>query len=110
MNQAKYLTAEHLLLAPPDVLKFIEIWQKETSRPVTQLLCLCDVLDLLMTFSTRKHKDWSDGRTFNNILINEESILGWDGEDKLYIFWYELVLVLKRLIVVESLKRARVAE
>lgn len=104
----KYLTPELKSIASPDVMIFVTAYQEVTNRPITQNLCLCDVLDLLRDFSPTFHHEMSDGRFFEHILINQRapSVFGYDGTDPLYSFWYEAVAIIKRIIVVDSMKRA----
>lgn len=108
---SKYLSSDLINIASPDVLQFVTAWQIVTSRPITYQLCLCDVLDLLRDFSPTFHHEWSTARPYENILILHEAptVVGFDGEHLLYNCWYEAVRMIKKLLVVDSMKRMEVA-
>lgn len=55
-------------------------------------------IELLADVSHNLHTEDSDGRFFNNILINDESVFGWDGIEPITIIWYEIVKNIKKLL------------
>lgn len=55
-------------------------------------------LDMIDSFSTNHKKDMSDGRFFNNIFLNSESSIAYDGENLRYILHYEVCDILKKCL------------
>lgn len=65
-------------------------------------LTLGIIIELLIDISPNLHKEDSDGRFFNNILMNEESVVGWDGKEIFDIVWFEDVYWIKQKIINEE--------
>jgi hypothetical protein len=74
----------------PYQLRFIELWREKKKYSTREYLSVGDILELLIATTHTLEKDGSDGRFFNNLLHNEESIIGWDGEDLTDILLYQL--------------------
>lgn len=55
-------------------------------------------IELLADISYNLHSDDSDGRFFDNILINHESVVGWDGQELINIIWFEICQNIKNLL------------
>lgn len=83
---------------PLPVYRFILLWKKRKHYSQTPTLTLGEVVELLIGTSYTFHKDFSDGRFFNNILIGQESVLAWDGDELIHTLYYELVQVIKKRI------------
>lgn len=54
------------------------------------------LVEILSVFSRNHTKDNSDGRFFDNLLLNEESSLGWMGSEPIDILSYETASVIKQ--------------
>lgn len=57
-------------------------------------------LELLKDVSYYLHQEESDGRFFNNIMMNHESVFGWDGDaaEPIATIWWDICDRLKDLL------------
>jgi hypothetical protein len=82
---------------PPRVQAFIISWKKRKGYAhESPLLTLGQAIELSIAFGYRFHQDFSDGRFFNNILINEECVIAWDGDELLDTLYYAIVQDIKK--------------
>jgi len=59
-------------------------------------LSLGEILELIIALSYNLHTEWSDGRFFHSILVNEESIVAWEDEELIDGLFYEFQQQFKR--------------
>ncbi len=83
---------------PAYVSKFINLWKTKKKYPLDEEVNVGQVIELLIATSYNLHKDNSDSRFFNNILVNAESVIAWDGEELIDMLFYEVIQNIKRLI------------
>lgn len=76
--------------------EFLFIWKKRKYNDENPYLTIGECLELLVALTSNLKFDMSDGRFFNNMLINTESIVGWEGKELIDILFYELKLALRR--------------
>jgi hypothetical protein len=78
--------------------QLILIWKKRKHYTEEPTLSLGEVIEYLIGISYTFHHDFGDGRFFNNILINNESVIAWDGEpDELIdVLFYEVRAMLHK--------------
>lgn len=82
---------------PSNVQGFITNWKIRKGYPQeSPLPTLGQCLELLLAVSYTYYHDYSDGRFFNNILVLDEAILAWDGDELIDTLYYEIVRILKR--------------
>lgn len=80
----------------PTVRLIFLLWQKYKGYCSNCFPTLESYLDMLDVFSTNHKKEWSDGRTFNNLFLNNESSVGYDGDSLKAILHYEVCDILKK--------------
>lgn len=68
---------------------YIITWRTIKKYPHTDALSIGEVMELLIAFSRNLRQEWSDGRFFNFILSNDESVIAWDGEELIDIMVFE---------------------
>lgn len=73
----------------PDEQGFITTWRQNKGYKQNEPLSFGECVELTIALSYNLHQEWSDGRTFNYILTHPESLLAWDGEEAIDIFFYE---------------------
>jgi hypothetical protein len=95
MKQTIDLTKEPL---PEKEKEFILIWKRRRNYGESMELSIGECIELLIGASYNFHRDFADSRFFNNILINHESTIAWDGEPDELIdnLFYELRSVLHK--------------
>jgi hypothetical protein len=91
---------------PQNVRLFIEVWQRKKGYTISPVLSYGHLVELQMAVSNNLHYEESDPRFFNNILINNESVIGWEGQEPIDIVAYEVIQNIKRLIVVHANQKA----
>lgn len=76
---------------------FILMWKKRKYKNETPTLTVGEVIELLIGVTHNLHFEESDGRFFNNLLMNNESSIGWEGlgGELIDILFYELRQALK---------------
>jgi hypothetical protein len=76
---------------------FILLWKKRRYHNEVPILTIGEVIELLIGVTHNLHFEESDGRFFNNILLNNESSIGWEGMggELIDILFYELRQALK---------------
>ncbi len=85
-------------LSNPHVITFIDTWKKRKKYDEAQTLTIGQCMELMIGVSYNLHFEESDGRFFNKILTNAESLVGWDGEELIDILFYELVTTIQKRI------------
>lgn len=82
--------------------QYLTMWRGRKQYNLTADLSVGECIELLIAFSYNLHFEFSDGRFFNNILINGESVIAWDGiapqNELIDILWHEArTALLKRM-------------
>ncbi len=80
----------------PSVRLVFLLWQKYKQHCETCWPSIETYLAMLDAFSTNHKIEWSDGRTFNNLFLNNESSIGYDGDSLKAILHFEVCEVLKQ--------------
>ena len=75
---------------------FIKAYKACKKYPNANVLLLGEAIEILAAVSTNLHKEYSDGRFFNWVLMNTESSIAWDGEQLLDILFFEIEENVKR--------------
>lgn len=94
----QHIKAEVWAETPETIRAIITDWKKRKGYTDTPTLTLGYCIEYLTGISRNLHLEFSDGRTFNHILINNESVFGWDGEEPIDILFHEIVATLKKRI------------
>jgi hypothetical protein len=92
MKQAIDLTT-----ADPRIVTFITHWKQKKGYSSPDQLLLGEVIELLIATTRNLHHEDGDGRFFNHLLTNNESSVGWDGQELIDILYYEVQEALKKL-------------
>jgi len=91
---------KQLVILPYDtphlVTRFIAQWKQIKGYPSPQTLTIGEIIELLIATSSHLHHEESDGRFFNNIMINNESVISWDGDELIDILLYEAIESIKK--------------
>ena len=66
---------------PDNIYSFIMTWKDKKSYSSEPTLSIGEAIELLVALSYGFHMEYSDGRFFNKILVNDESTIAWDGEE-----------------------------
>lgn len=74
---------------PESISKFILIWKSNKGYDSDDNLTIGQTIELLVATTYNLHKDHSDGRFYDKLLLNEESSIGWQGEELIDILFYE---------------------
>jgi len=72
----------------------ISAW-KHNKGYTSPLLTLGQCIEFMVAISYNLHFDNSDGRFFNKILINNESVIAWEGDELIDILWFEITKILQ---------------
>lgn len=82
-------------------ISLIRIWKKRKYNNTENTLTLGEVIELLIAYSFNLHKEESDTRFFANILINADSLIGWEGEnlELIDVLFYELSQTLRKHLI-----------
>lgn len=88
----------NLINERPSVRLVFLLWQKYKKHCDSCWPSIETYLAMLDAFSTNHKKEWSDGRFFNNLFLNAESSIGYDGDSLKAILHYETVDVIKKLL------------
>lgn len=83
---------------PEAVKNFIMIWKSRKYDDIPSLT-IGQLLELLLATSNSFHTNYSDGRFFNNILVQNEAIVAWDGDELIDTLWYEVVENIQTILV-----------
>lgn len=83
----------------PAIRDFIEVWKKRKGY-TTQTLNIGEAIEYIIGYSRNLKIEYSDGRFFNNILINGESTIAWDGRELIDSLFYEVEQITKHLLSV----------
>jgi hypothetical protein len=76
---------------PQTIKDFILLWKQTKGYSNPDSLDVGEVIELLIATSHNLRHEESDGRFFNNILMNEESLIAWEGEELIDILFYEVI-------------------
>ena len=88
-------TTQELSNERPSVRLCFLLWKQY--KGYESLFCTIGFyLELIDAFSTNHKMEMSDGRFFNHLLLNDESSIGYDGEELIDILHYEVVQILKK--------------
>lgn len=75
----------------PDVTTFILLWKKRKGYGEDLTLTLGQCIELLVATTYNLHYEESDGKFYNKLLLNDETVIGWDGEELIDILFYEVI-------------------
>lgn len=95
MKQQIDLTQQNL---SDQEMQFLLIHIKRKYHTDMPVLTIGMCIELLIGLTYNFHTDYSDGRFFNNILTNQESLIAWEGKELIDILFYEIRKSLKRLL------------
>lgn len=76
---------------PTYVSHFVSVWKRNKGYGEELTVNVGQCIELLIAVSYNFSKENSTGRFFNNALINEESFLGWDGDELIDILFFEVM-------------------
>ncbi len=76
---------------PKYIQEYIFLWKEKKHYLCDSKLNIGECIELLIATAYNLHFDNSDGRFFNKILINNESVIAWEGEELIDIIYYELI-------------------
>jgi len=80
----------------PNIRLVFLLWQKYKKYECACFPHIGHYLELIDALSTNHKLEMSDGRFFNHLLLNNESSIGYDGEELIDILHYETVEILKK--------------
>lgn len=82
----------------PSVRLVFLLWKRYKGYCDTCWPSIETYMDMLDAFSTNHKKEMSDGRFFNNLFLNAESSIGYDGDSLKAILHYEVCDIIKKLL------------
>lgn len=83
---------------PAPVKEFIHIWKYKKKYPQDSKLSIGECIELLIATTFNLRYENSDGRFFNKILSNSESVIAWEGEELIDILFFDVKrAILQRL-------------
>ena len=85
-----------LISERPNVRLIFLLWKKHKGYCDACFPSLEAYIDMLEAFSSNHKRDMSDGRFFNNLFLNAESSIGYDGDSLKSILHYEVCDIIKR--------------
>ena len=71
-------------------------WLKAKNYPLNPNLPLGYYIELLCDFTQNHHLEEIASGVFNHLVTNEESIIGWQGEQLIDILEYEVIQAIKK--------------
>lgn len=85
--------------APQRTNDFINEYQLNRHGIIVQQLSLGQIEEMRIVISGKLHHDTSDqpDKQYNNILYGAESVVGWEGKERIDIEWFQLKEEIKQL-------------
>ncbi len=81
---------------PYHIRLFVRLWKQKKHYDLSNNLTIGQLLELIIATSTNLHKEDSDGRFFNHILKNDESLVAWDGDELADTLLYQALENIKK--------------
>lgn len=85
-----------LIQERPAIRLIFLLWQRYKGYCGNCFPSIETYLDMLDAFSSNHKREMSDGRFWNNLYLNNESSIGFDGDSLKAILHYEVCDILKK--------------